>query len=185
MRCGEFENVKRRKKPSPPKNTGRVVVGGDIRRMEASLVSVRTPQCGRAIVSFYPIRILGWRFPSSATIPIACDHRHSAKPGPNPATSSRPPRPFNQQLKQKPNSGGECGIIESSLDPRDSIPHIRRVPAVHFFFSVASRSRPSPRPMIRSRPNCEARKRHSSRDRKLSVSNLIDPPRPNRFCPFG
>ena len=91
--------------------------------------------------------------------------RHSAKPGPNPATSARPPRPLHQQLKQKPNSGGECGIIESSLNPRDSIPHIRRVSAVHFFFRVTGHCQPSPRPIIRSRPSREASKRRSSRDR--------------------
>ena len=110
-------------------------------------------------------RILGRRSTSYATIPIAYDDRHSAKPGPNPATSARPPRPLHQQLKQKPNSGGECGIIESSLNPRDSIPHIRRVSAVHFFFRVTGHRQPSPRPIIRSRPSREASKRHSSRDR--------------------
>lgn len=112
--------------------------------------------------------------------------------------SSRPPRPVNQQLKQNPNSGGDCGLIESSVNPqRLDTPRpqgLRRLfllshrRPLQFQSANFSSRRPwptSPRPSIRSNSSREASERHSSRDRLLSVTNIIDPQGQNRICSVG
>lgn len=126
------------KKASPPTSTGRAVVGGDIRRMEASLVSRPHPRadaCSVSCPSGHPNQRPNRRRQS---LPHAINAILRSRV-PRRPLSSRPPRPFIQQTKKNPNSGGDCGFIESSVNPQDSTPHFRRVSAVYFLCRIADR----------------------------------------------